>query len=92
MSVSKPQTIMDARFQGTHNSSRPPYTREPVTEPLYGRDYEGAKAVHPGVRKVRIGAALVPLITHSNIPYVRIWHKYKDEFAKARLREMTIVE
>jgi len=22
----------------------------------------------------------------------RIWHKYKDEFAKARLREMTIVE
>jgi len=31
--------------------------------------------------------------SHTQPPYdVRIWNKYKDEFAKARLREMMIVE
>lgn len=30
--------------------------------------------------------------SHTQSPHARIWNKYKDEFAKARLREMMIVE
>lgn len=40
----------------SHNSSWSPYTCQPVDEPLYGRDHEGAKTVYSGVREVREGS------------------------------------
>ena len=77
----------------SQNSSWSPYTCQPVSEPFYGRDHEGAKAVYPGVRKVRNWNHPSLRRSHTQ-PFhnVRIWNKYKDEFAKARLREMMIVE
>lgn len=93
MSVSKSRTVRGAWSQVTHNSSWSPHTRQPVSESLYGRDHEGAKAVYPGIREVCIGTTLSPLIAYTQPPHnVRIWNKYKDKFAKARLREMMIIE
>ena len=46
-------------------SSWSSYPCQPVGEPLYGRDHEGAKAVYPGVREVRGGSFLVSPITYS---------------------------
>ena len=92
MSVSKSRKFPDAWSQGTH-----------IT--LVGRPIHVNRSANPSMEEIRRVQKLYiqelersvlepPHTIHRTQPphNLRIWDKYKDEYAKARLREMMIVE
>ena len=91
MSVSKSWTIRGAWSQGTHITvvGRPIHVNRSANPSME----EITRVQRLYIQELERSVLELPLrhITHLTRD-VRIWHKYKDEFAKARLREMAIVE
>lgn len=93
VSVSESRTIPSALSQVTHIT--------PVGRPIHvNRSANPSMEEITRVQKLYIQElerfVFDPLLCRSShtqpLHNVRIWNKYKDEFAKARLREMMIVE
>ena len=82
------------------NVSWSTYTRGEEREAGIGGGHAGTKDVHRGAYAVRHPPFAVSLTCLSKVvmpfPIVarahRIWNTYKNEFAKARLRELSIID
>lgn len=72
--------------------SRPPYPRREVREAHLRGDHARAATVHRRAYEVRIRWLSVANHLTLVASFARIWHTHKDEFARTRKRELSIIE